>query len=114
MRTVLLWSLLALVPFSNLRMICFDHAGSAAVARPGAPDCAEFCQRKEAPAPEPDSDSGCVLVAGGCASVTALILTLSPPTTVFDLSMASVPMAPAPPRLYSSPVLDLFSPPPQI
>lgn len=115
MRTVLVWSLLALVPFTNLRMICFDHTGSGGVVRADTPECAEICKRDQAPPPsDVDSEAGCVLVAGGCASVSTLLLTLCTPATVFNLPLTSIAVA-APSRgLYSSPPLELFSPPPQL
>lgn len=115
MRKVLLWSLLALVPFGNLRMICFDHAGSAAVVQgAAAEDCSEFCLRDQAPPPDTESESGCVLVAGGCSLLTMLVVTLAAPAPALDAPVAGLFVTPGPQQFYRPPVLDLFSPPPQL
>ena len=114
MRKVLLWSLLALVPFTNLRMICFDHAGSGAVAQAEEPDCSDFCHRKQAPVPETPSGSGCVLVADECSFVSAVLLSLTSPTAGLLAPLAGRFVTGEPPHLYLPPVLDRFSPPPQL
>ena len=117
MRKALLWSLLALVPFANLRMICFDHSGSTGVVRAVAaegPDCSDFCRRDQAPPPNTESESGCVLVAGGCSVLTMMVVSLSAPPPALDAPAAGLLVLPRPQHLYRSPVLELFSPPPQL
>lgn len=117
MRKVLLWSLLALVPFGNLRMICFEHADRAGVVRveaPEDPDCSDFCRRDQAPPPDTRSESGCMLVAGGCSLLTTLVVALAAPAPAPDALVAGLVVEPALQQFYRPPVLDLFSPPPQL
>ena len=110
-RTFLLWSLVLLVPVINLRMICVDHAVDA-VAASGEADCAELCLR-EGP-PRDTSSAGCVLVAGGCSAVSALLVALPVPSTV-TLAAPAVTFltAGSDADLYLPPSPSRLSPPPR-
>jgi hypothetical protein len=109
-RHLLIWTLLALVPLANVRMICFDHDGvSAARSLPAGADCDDTCPR-EKPA---DQETGCLLVAGGCSAVMAFVVALSSPTTVFAPPLATSHRVPDTRDLYTAPVLRTFSPPPE-
>src|SRR5689334_6694749 len=103
-------------------MICFDHQGSARRAAVSADaECDEFCPREAAPnrqsreaAPaSPDDESGgCLLVAGGCSAVAALIVGLPIPRggeiSKVSVSSSIVDLAPS---IYLPPSFPPFSPP---
>lgn len=114
---IFVWILLALVPFANLQMICVDHGGGSGVRESGsspAPDCSEFCLRAEA-APQPvQPNTGCVLVAGDCSLLAALVVTLperwpalAAPAETQDAT-ASIPRT-----RYLAPALQQLTPPPK-
>ena len=79
MKTVLLWALIALVPFSTIRVVCLTtHASEALSAAPAAEDaaaaeCSRICthrpEAKTPPPPEPAMkclltvDPGCELLS---------------------------------------------------
>lgn len=99
MRALLLWSLLVLVPLGNVRMICYDLASSGAGARASGADCDDMCER---PTADP-VETGCVLVAGGCTSVLAVLIAL--PVPVLPLGIPAVE------RDRPFAVADLYHPP---
>ena len=116
MKTAVVWTLLALVPFANLQMICVDHGGNGVIESGSSPnpDCTDFCLRAEA-APEPvQPETGCVLVAGGCSLLTALVVALPerwPPLAApVENRDTAIPIA----RMgYLSPALQTLTPPPK-
>lgn len=99
MRTLLLWSLLVVVPLGNVRMICYDLASTGASGRTSGADCDDMCERPTSRT----SDTGCVLVAGGCTSVLAVLIAL--PVPVLPLPIPSVE------RERPVPVADSYRPP---
>ena len=84
MRALLLWSLLVLVPLGNVRMICYDLASSGTGAATSGADCDDMCERP----PADPAETGCVLVAGGCTSVLAVLIAL--PVPVLPLGIPAV------------------------
>ena len=115
MRRAILWSLLALVPFTNLGMICFDHAGSGAALKADAPDCVDLCLREQAPARESESEQGCFLVADDeCSLMSAMVSALTPGTPRLIAPAAYAFSTRRPQVLYLPPALEIFSPPPQL
>ena len=134
MKTVLVCALLALVPFTSLRMVCIDsHVGGAAAELAVKPDasaeaaaaeagdeCARICARRlsphadaEAPAPKAPSVT-CLLVADPTcqflSTATAAIMPREPGLAVQHRAVRLDP--PAAPS-YLVPVLDRHSPPPR-
>lgn len=87
MRTLVLWSLLLVVPLGNVRMICYDLAARNGAAAAAIPDCEDLCDRRTPPAP----DTGCVLVAGGCATVLAVLVALPVPVTPVGMAVVARP-----------------------
>ena len=114
-KTLVICALAVLVPLTNLRMICVDHAGparaSATVTANGA--CDEMCPRTP-PAPT-SAKTGCVLVAGGCSVVTAFVVALPAPSSAPLASpQATIVSFVSVPDLYHPPVRAPFSPPPEV
>jgi hypothetical protein len=101
--------LIVLVPASNLRMICVDHAVGSAEVSAG---CADLCPREQ---PQPDEDgTGCVLVAGGCSAISAFIVGLPTPSSAALAAPPANPLAPVREAdLYRPPSSPPMSPPPK-
>ena len=124
MKSLLVCALLAIMPFSSVRMVCFNsHPASApaaagvATAEPsvaaegGEDDCARFCLPRPAP-PEPATT--CALVADPtCAFLTAATVAVMPPVLPVTFEAVSSPFEPVLPSSYFAPVLDRRSPPPR-
>lgn len=109
-RRLLLWTLLAIVPLTNVRMICFDHAGGAgASVSPSGGECDGMCPREQPSEPE----GGCLLVAGGCSAMMAFVVAVPPPAVALAAPASSLVSAVEPRDLYLPPVLGTFSPPPE-
>jgi hypothetical protein len=111
LKTLLLWSLVALVPLTNIRMVCVDHSGTRASAQ--RPDCGELCPRDAGGRAAPQETS-CVLVAGWCSAVTAVAVALPAPG-IFPLGGAPATLAALPPDVpvHSAPAVRPVSPPPK-
>ena len=117
MKTALVWTLMALVPFVNLQMICVDHPGDRAVLEAGSssdPNCMDFCLRTQKPKAPVKAEGGCVLIAGGCSVLAALVVALPEPSPSLAApvghAVADMPLRH--PR-YLSPALQKRTPPPK-
>jgi hypothetical protein len=131
MKTVLVCALLALVPFTSLRMVCIDAHGAAAAAGAAVnadaaeaaaaeaeDDCVRICARRAAPhadVPTPAKPSvSCLLVADPTcqflSTATAAVMPLEPGLPV---QYGATRLAPPATAGYLVPVLDRRSPPPR-
>jgi hypothetical protein len=114
MYKLLVWSLLAFVPFTGVRMVCIDRPAAAVTSTATGDDCDQFCLRSNAP--KPDVRSGtveCMLVAEcsllASVSFVAVLpdqtsITCNPPERKHALDVADY---------YLAPVLAQRTPPPK-
>lgn len=138
MKSLLVCALLALVPFSSLRMVCLDAHGfgpsaRAAVAQRPATDaggkadatsaagdededeCARVCARRpDRPSPPATPAVTCLLVADPtCAFLTTATVAVMPHEPALTMSQTIVPLAPVARASYLAPVLARPNPPPR-
>jgi hypothetical protein len=116
-RTFFLWTLVILVPLTNLRMICVDHAAGSAgrVAVSSPTECDEMCPRDGAPLPENDRpENGCLLVAGGCSAVATFLVALPAPALALAAPPSTIYAVVRPTLTYLWPPARPFSPPPEL
>ena len=118
MKTLLVWALLALVPFSGVRMLCLDRAGIGARVRPSAaavrPEDAAACRKTCAlhahPAPKP----ACVLVAdAACAFLMGIAPAVVPVSPGLSIARMAARVELIPSDSYRSLVLSPPGPPPR-
>ena len=117
MRTLLACALLALVPLTSVRMVCFEaHAPAVNAAdeaiRKAERECERVCKRHVAPqAPAPVS---CVLVPDpSCSFLAAAAVAVMPREALAPAAAAWRPFQPALASDYRSPILPLHAPPPR-
>jgi hypothetical protein len=130
MKTVLVCALLALVPFTSLRMVCVDAHGAGAAAGPAVTsdasagaaeagdECARICARRPAPhadAPAPEAPSvTCLLVADPtCQFLSTATAAIMPREPGLPVQHRAVRLDPPAAPSYLVPVLDRRSPPPR-
>jgi hypothetical protein len=122
MRTFLACALLALVPFTSVRMVCFDaHAAANATAAADAADeairqaereCERVCKRHAAPQPPPPVS--CALIPDpSCSFLTAGAVAVMPREPLAPAPAAWRPFDVTPAPDYRSPILPLHAPPPR-
>ena len=118
MRTFLACALLALVPFTSVRMVCFEaHAASAADAadeaiRQAQRECERVCKRHVAP--QPAAPVSCVLVADpSCSFLAAGAIAVVPREAFAPAAVAWRPFEGTPASDYRAPILPLHAPPPR-
>ena len=116
MYKLLIWSLLAFVPFTGVRMVCIDRpaAGLPSAADQGN-DCDQFCLRSKAPAAyAPRANVECMLFAEGSVLVVVSgVATLSAQAPIrFELRHPTYEIEVG--DRYLSPVLPHHTPPPKI
>jgi len=123
MRTLLACALLALVPLTSVRMVCFDAHATASRATTAADaseeaipqaerECERVCKRHAAPqAPVPVS---CVLIPDpSCSFLAAGAVAVVPREALAPAPAAWRPFEVTPPSDYRSPILPLHAPPPR-
>jgi len=123
MRTLLACALLALVPLTSVRMVCFDAHAAASRATTAADaseeairqaerECERVCKRHAAPqAPAPVS---CVLIPDpSCSFLAAGAVAVVPREPLAPAPAAWRPFEVTPPSDYRSPILPLHAPPPR-
>jgi hypothetical protein len=112
MRTILLWTLLVLLPFNGLWLVCVDRtpvAPVAAVAQDSAA-CRQACAVHRATAGGPI----CLLTADGTSWTIVLFgVAVLPPQAELRLAIVSTGFRPEPLAPYAEPGLAHFSPPPE-
>lgn len=127
MKTVLVCALLALVPFTSLRMVCVDTHGAGAAAGAAGPsdaaaeaedECARICARRAVPhadVPAPAAPSvTCLLVADPtCQFLSTATAAIMPRETGLPVQHRAVRLDPPVTAGYLVPVLDRRSPPPR-
>ena len=116
-RTLFLWMLVILVPVTNLRMICVDHAagtdGRASASLPT--ECDEMCPRDDAPRPDNDrSENGCLLVAGGCSALATFLMAVPAPALALAAPLSTIYADVRPTLTYLGPADRPFAPPPEL
>jgi len=119
MRTFLACALLALVPFTSVRMVCFEAhaAGTAADAsdeaiREAERECERVCKRHAAP--PPPAPVSCALIPDpGCSFLTAGAVAVMPREPLAPAPAAWRPFEVMPASDYRSPTLPLHAPPPR-
>jgi hypothetical protein len=131
MKTVLACALLALVPFTSLRMVCVDsHVTSAPARVAGTSDattaaaeaedeCARICTHRPAPpaaAPAPATSAGtCLLIPDpACEYLTTAAVAIMPRAPSLLIQYRAVRLDPPAADGYVSPVLARRSPPPRV
>jgi len=123
MRTLLACALLALVPLTSVRMVCFDAHATAARATAAADasdeairqaerECERVCKRHAAPqAPAPVS---CALIPDpSCSFLAAGAVAVVPREVLAPAPAAWRPFEVTPRSDYRSPILPLHAPPPR-
>jgi hypothetical protein len=133
MKSLLACALLALVPFSSLRMVCLDAHGFGPSGRPAAAErpasapaatdeaadagdeCSRICARRsKPPAPPAGPTVTCLLIADpGCAFLTTSAVAVMPGEAVHAVRQAANPLEPSARESYFAPVLARPSPPPR-
>jgi hypothetical protein len=117
MRKLVLWLLLAPLPFNGLWMVCNDAPSQdpapaeSSAKTENAPDCTKMCAMKSAA----QSGAVCFLSAGNKASVTIIVFgaaILPPEFRLQPLAQARQSLA-ATPDFYLSPGLLQETPPPK-
>lgn len=113
-RLIVTWAFVVVVPLLNLRLVCVDHLPSGGRRASVSPaTCDELCPRDAAPGREATSETGCVLVAGGCSAGASVVIAL-PAAPVRGVprpvaaAMAAMALSP-----YHAPALTPVSPPPK-
>jgi hypothetical protein len=130
MKTVLVCALLALVPFTSLRMVCVDAHGAAAglavksdasadaAAAEEGDECVRICARRSSPhadAPAPEAPSvTCLLVADPtCQFLSTATAAIMPREPGLPVQHRAVRLDPPAAPGYLVPALDRRSPPPR-
>lgn len=114
MRTLLIWSLLALTPFAGVRMVCVQRSADVPAVSGIDADCDQFCVRRgDRPGAPSRATVDCVLFGDGLLLVTfAGVAVLPQPPATFE-SVAARPFALDVVNYYLSPLLSRDSPPPK-
>ena len=95
-RNLVLGTLVAILPFSGMRMICIDApaAGArAATTEAAADDCERICARRHVSSDT--NGTNCVLTADACASMafaTTIAVGTERPTARFSLDVSAAPV----------------------
>jgi hypothetical protein len=126
MRTLLVCTLLMLVPLSSVRMVCFDAHAADAAARPNvgperdtaAADaeaaCERICMRRHDPPAASESTAACVLIPdASCAFLASAGLAVMPREPIVATAQPIRRFDPTPIDDYLPPVLSRLSPPPR-
>jgi hypothetical protein len=119
MKNLLVWALLACVPFSSLRMVCLNAdstgvrpaAGSVQAKASGDDDeCSRICKRRPSPPPK----ASCFLIADpACAFVATAVAAILPGEAPFSIGRVATPLEPGTGGSYIAPPLVRRSPPPK-
>ena len=115
MRRLLIWPLLAFVPFTGVRMVCIDRPATAvtSTAVPGG-DCDQFCLRSSAASgSNPSAIVECMLFAEGSLLVVVSGVAVLPVQTLVEFELAPRKYASEAPDYYLAPVLARHNPPPR-
>jgi len=121
MKTAVVCALLALVPFSSLRMVCFTaHAAerpgaqAAAAGEPDANECQRICTHRPAQPKAAVPPVSCVLVADpACELLTAAAAAVMPRASLTLAAAGVAPFELSGSDVYASPVLARHNPPPR-
>lgn len=121
MRKLLIWSLLAFMPFTNVRLVCVERpvGASAASVADAQSDCDRFCLRRNAPVQGASvqgssaSTVDCVLLADGALLLVAGGVALVPALQTLPFEPATLPLERERQHFYRAPVLVHHSPPPR-
>jgi hypothetical protein len=123
MRTLLACALLALVPLTSVRMVCFDAHATATRATTAADasdeavrqaerECERACKRHAAP--QPPAPVSCVLIPDpSCSFLAAGAVAVVPREVLAPAPFVWRPFEVTPPSDYRSPMLPLHAPPPR-
>jgi len=120
MRTLLACALLALVPLTSVRMVCFDAHATATTAadasdeaiRQAERECERVCKRHAAP--QASAPVSCVLIPDpSCSFLAAGAVAVVPREALAPAPAAWRPFEVTPPSDYRSPILPLHAPPPR-
>jgi len=109
---LLIWALLAIVPFTSLRMVCTDPAGGVSadtVQFQESPDCQEICARIK----PPQSGSNCALVSETSLLSLVAVEGVVPVQGLPRVRSVAVLFETEFRDFYLPPVLDRQSPPPK-
>jgi hypothetical protein len=119
MKNLLVWALLAFVPFSSLRMVCLNadstggrpEAGSVQAKEPGDDDeCSRICKKRPSPPPK----ASCFLIADpACAFVATAVVAVLPREAPFSAGRVATPLEPGTGDSYVAPPLVRRGPPPK-
>jgi hypothetical protein len=114
MRRLLIWSLLALAPFTGVRMVCVDRPVESKAVSAAAGDCDEFCLRPTARAPQDaHGDIDCVLLADGAVLMVVSGVAVLPAQPAISFIVEALPYELNVTDFYLSPTLSHDSPPPK-
>lgn len=114
MYKLLVWSLLAFVPLTGVRMVCLDRAATATSRPYQGADCDQFCLRSNAPGQDVRSETlECMLIAecSLLAGVSSAAILPSQMSVTFDLPERK--QALEVPEYYMAPLLANHTPPPR-
>ena len=111
---LLIWALLAVVPFTSLRVICIDPpadvlTSESEVVLAEDPHCRELCARLKAAA----AGSNCAITASSFVLLEATVIALPTAQTVLHVDGVAVPFNSERPQSYLAPALSRQSPPPK-
>jgi hypothetical protein len=125
MRSLIVCTLLALMPLSSVRMVCFSPHAAGARPRPSIgpepshaadedeDECTRVCLRRPAP-PPPAAAVTCILVADpACELLATTPAAVMPHDVTIAVARVSSPFEPRPAAAYLPPTLDRRSPPPR-
>jgi hypothetical protein len=114
MRRLLIWSLLALAPFTGVRMVCVDRPSQARVVSESSGDCDEFCLRPTTRAPQDAHDAmDCVLLADGAVLMVVSGVAVLPAQSAIKFIVEARPYELTVVDFYLSATLSHHSPPPK-
>ena len=114
MYKLLVWSLLAFVPFTGVRMVCLDRpAAMTSQAYQGA-DCDRFCLRSDAPVQDVRSGTvECMLLAECSLLAGVSTVAVLPGQTSITFDLPERKQALELPDYYLAPLLAHHTPPPK-
>lgn len=121
MKTVLLWALMALVPFSTIRVICVtahetDQDFGQAAADAAEAECARICTHRpaaEAAVPPPEPAMKCLLTVDPGCQALAMQVFLLPAPPAMPASTGVIPLDASPALPSKSIARRLPAPPPK-